>query len=172
MWQPDGWAFRARLGLLVPHAAIGSESEIGAMAPEGVSIHATRVPLGVMRAGGLMDPTIATDPVAAFADPPLIDDAAALLADAPLHAIGMAFNASSYVRGVADDSALKQRLEQRTRGIPVALTSDSAAVALRALKSSNNSQRGRSEAAAFPAAAEIFSPRATDPRMSPTSVSR
>lgn len=133
MWQPDGWAFRARLGLIVPHAAIGSESEIAAMAPDGVSIHATRVPLGVMRAGGLMDPTIATDPVAAFVDPPLIDDAAELLAAAPLHAIGMAFNASSYVRGVADDAALKQRLEQRTRGIPVALTSDSAALALRAV---------------------------------------
>jgi maleate isomerase len=136
MWQPDGWAFRARLGLLVPHAAIGSESEIGAMAPAGVSIHATRVPLGVMRAGGLMDPTIATDPVAAFADPPVIDDAAALLADAPLHAIGVAFNASSYVRGVADDTVLKERLEKRTRGIPVAITSDSAARALRAVGAS------------------------------------
>ena len=133
MWQPDGWSFRARLGLLVPHAAIGSESELGAMAPEGVSIHATRVPLGVMRAGGLMDPTIATDPVSAFADPPLIDDAAALLADAPLHAIGMAFNASSYVRGVADDEALRQRLERRTRGIPVAITSVAATLALRAV---------------------------------------
>src|SRR5262245_4913686 len=133
MWQPDGWAFRARLGLLVPHAAIGSESEIGVMAPEGVSIHATRVPLGVMRAGGLMDPTIAIDPVGAFADPPLIDDAAELLAAAPLHAIGMAFTSSSYVRGVADDEKLRQRLELRTRGIPVAITSVSATLALQAV---------------------------------------
>ena len=31
MWQPDGWGFRARLGMLVPHAAIGSESELAAM---------------------------------------------------------------------------------------------------------------------------------------------
>ena len=60
MWQPDGWGFRARLGILVPHAAIGTESELAAMAPDGVSIHAARVPLGVMRAGGLMDPTIAS----------------------------------------------------------------------------------------------------------------
>ena len=76
MWQPDGWGFRARLGILVPHAAIGSESELAAMTPAGVSIHATRVPLKVMRAGGLMDPTIALEPVRAFADPPLVDDAA------------------------------------------------------------------------------------------------
>jgi maleate isomerase len=136
MFQPDGWSFRARLGLLTPHAAIGSESELGAMAPEGVSIHATRVPLGVMRAGGLMDPTIATDPVGAFVDPPVIDDAAELLAAAPLHAIGMAFNASSYVRGKAHDVELRQRLEQRTRGIPVAITSASAALALRAVGAS------------------------------------
>ena len=133
MWQPDGWGFRARLGLLVPHAAIGSESELAAMAPDGVSVHATRVPLGVMRAGGAMDPTIALEPVRAFADPPLVDDAAELLAAAPLHAIGFAFTSSSYVRGAADDEILRQRLEKRTRGIPVAICSVSAVLGLRAI---------------------------------------
>jgi maleate isomerase len=133
MWQPDGWAFRARLGVIVPHAAIGTESELAAMIPAGVSLHAARVPLGVMRAGGLMDPTIAIDPVRAFADPPLVDDAAELLAAAPLHAIGFAFTSSSYVRGHAADEALRQRLERRTRGIPVAVTSRSAVLALRAV---------------------------------------
>ena len=133
MWQPDGWSFRARLGILVPHAAIGSESELAAMAPAGVSIHAARVPLGVMRAGGLMDPTIALEPVRAFADPPLVDDAAELLAAAPLHAIGFAFTSSSYVRGVADDEVLRRRLEARTHGIPVAVCSASAVLGLRAL---------------------------------------
>jgi maleate isomerase len=133
MWQPDGWSFRARLGVLVPHAAIGSESELAAMAPEGVSIHATRVPLGVMRAGGLMDPTIALEPVRAYADPPLVDEAAELLAAAPLHAIGFAFTSSSYVRGAADDEMLRRRLEGRTRGIPVAISAASAVLGLRAL---------------------------------------
>jgi maleate isomerase len=133
VWQPDGWSFRARLGMLVPHAAIGSESEIAAMAPEGVSIHATRVPLGVMRAGGHMDPTIALDPVRAFADTPLVDEAAELLAAAPLHAIGFAFTSSSYVRGAADDEMLRQRLESRTRGIPIAISSTSAVLGLQAL---------------------------------------
>lgn len=132
MWQPDGWAFRARLGILVPHAAIGSESELGAMAPHGVSIHATRVSLAAMRAGGVMDPTIALEPVRAFADPPSIDDAAELLAAAPLHAIGVAFTSSSYVRGPGDDDMLRQRLQERTRGIPVAITATSAVLALRA----------------------------------------
>ncbi len=133
MWKPDGWSVRARLGVIVPHAAIGTESELQAMAPQGVSIHSTRVPLGVMRAGGVMDPTIALEPVRAFADPPLVDEAAALLAAAPLHAIGFGFTSSSYVRGAADDESLRQRLEARTRGIPVAVTSVSAVLGLRAL---------------------------------------
>ena len=133
MWQPDGWSFRARLGVIVPHAAIGTESELQAMAPVGVSIHSTRIPLGVMRAGGEMDPTIALEPVRAFADPPLLDDAAELLAAAPLHAIGFGFTSSSYVRGAADDEALRERLEARTRGIPVAITSLSAVLGLRTL---------------------------------------
>jgi maleate isomerase len=134
MWQPDGWSFRARLGVIVPHAAIGTESELAAMAPEGVSIHATRVPLGVMRAGGVMDPKIALEPVRTFAEPPLVDEAAELLAAAPLHAIGFAFTSSSYVRGSADDEVLRRRLEERTRGIPVAITATSAVLALRALR--------------------------------------
>lgn len=133
MWQPDGWAFRARLGVIVAHAAIGTESELGAMAPEGVSIHAARVPLEVMRAGGVMDPTIALEPTRAFADPPAIDEAAELLAAAPLHAIGVAFTGSSYIGGAAEDAALRARLEARTRGIPVAVTAHSAVLGLRAL---------------------------------------
>src|SRR6185295_11426390 len=87
MWQPDGWGWRARIGLLTPHADIGPESEFQAMAPEGVSIHSARVPLGVYAPGGGMDPKIDQDQVRAFADPPLVDDAAELLAAAPLHAI-------------------------------------------------------------------------------------
>jgi maleate isomerase len=103
------------------------------MAPDGISIHAARVPFGAYRPGGAMDPTIADDPVRAFADPPLVDDAAELLASAPLHAIAYALTSSSYVRGGADDAKLKQRLETRTRGIPVIITCAAAVTALTAL---------------------------------------
>ena len=130
MWQPDGWGWRARIGLLTPHADIGPEAEFGAMAPDGVSIHATRVPLGVYAPDGKMDQTIADDPVRSFAEPPLVDDAAELLAAAPLHAIVYGFTSSSYVRRAADDAALKKRLEARTRGIPVVIPCAAAVVAL------------------------------------------
>lgn len=80
-----------------------------------------------------MDRTIADDPVRAFADPPLVDDAAELLASAPLHVIAYGFTSSSYVRGGADDAKLKERLETRTRGIPVVIPCVAAVTALSAL---------------------------------------
>ena len=135
MWQPDGWAWRARIGVLTPHGDVGPECEFRAMAPEGVSVHAARVPLGAYVAGthGAMDRVIAHDAVRAFADPPHVDDATELLAAAPLHAVAFAFTSSSYVRGAADDAALKARLEARTKGIPVVVTCAAAVSALTAL---------------------------------------
>jgi len=132
MWQPDGGA-RTRIGVLTPHADVWPEAEFGAMAPDGISIHAARIPFGAYGPGGTMDPTIADDPVRAFADPPWVDDAAELLASAPLHAIAYGFTSSSYVRGAADDAKLKERLERRTRGIPVVVPCAAAVTALRAL---------------------------------------
>ena len=52
MWRPDGWGWRARIGLLVPHADMCEEAEFMAMAPPGVSIHTTRVPFRGMGQGG------------------------------------------------------------------------------------------------------------------------
>ena len=129
MWQPDGWG-QTRIGILTPHADVGPESEFRALAPEGISIHSARVLFGAYKPDGTMDPTIAADPVRAFAEPPLVDDAAELLASAPLHAIVYGFTSSSYVRGAADDAALKARLEKRTRGIPVIIPCAAAVSAL------------------------------------------
>jgi maleate isomerase len=56
-----------------------------------------------------------------------------LLAAAPLHAIVYGFTGSSYVRGAADDAELKNRLEARTRGIPVVIPCAAAALALASL---------------------------------------
>jgi maleate isomerase len=132
MWQPDGWG-QTRIGILTPHADIVPETEFNALAPGGISIHAARIPFGGYKPGGTMDPTIAEDPVRAIADPPAVDDAAEMLAMAPLHAIVFGFTSSSFVRGAADDAALKSRLETRTRGIPVVITCAAAATALAAL---------------------------------------
>jgi maleate isomerase len=57
-----------------------------------------------------MDPTIADDPVRAFADPPLVDDAAELLASAPLHAIAYGFTSSRPGSGAFEKSAWRLAL--------------------------------------------------------------
>jgi maleate isomerase len=133
MWQPDGWGARARIGILMPHFDLGPEAEFGAMAPAGVTIHSTRVRIGVIMPAAATDPGIALAPVRAFAEPPAIDDAAELLAGAPLHAIAYGFFSSSYVLGVEGDRALQARLEKRTRGVPVVVPGLAAVRALRTL---------------------------------------
>jgi maleate isomerase len=103
------------------------------MAPEGVTIHSTRVQLGVAMPSAATDPGIALAPVKAFAEPPALDDAAELLAAAALQAIAYGFFSSSYLLGVAGDQALQARLEKRTHGIPVIIPGLAAIRALRAL---------------------------------------
>lgn len=132
MWEPDGWGWRARIGVLTPNADIGPESEFRAMAPDGVSVHAARVPLA-LTASGLDANSFAIEQARAFAEPPDVDEAAASLATAPLSAIAYCFTSSSYVRGAEDDTALKSRLEQRANGIPVVITAMAATLALRAV---------------------------------------
>ena len=132
-WKRDGWEATVRIGVLTPHADVGPELELQAMAPPGVAIHATRVPFGAMGAGGVMDPTIPLAPVRAFAEPPYVDDAAELLAAAPLNAIAYGFTSSAYVIGVEGEAEMIARLERCTRGIPVVATCKAAVEGLRVL---------------------------------------
>jgi maleate isomerase len=129
----DGWSAGVRIGVLAPHADVGPESELQAMAPEGVVVHAARVPFTAIAAGGGMDPTIPLEPVRRFAEPPHLDDAAELLAAAPIDAIAYGFTSSAYVIGAEAEAAMVARLGQRTRGIPVVTPCASAVEALRAL---------------------------------------
>lgn len=132
-WQADGWEARTRIGVLTPHADVGPESELQAMAPAGVRIHGARVLFTAMGSGGVMDPTIPHAPVRAFAEPPQIDDAAELIAAAPVDAIAIGFTSTAYVLGVAGEQALVERLTARTRGVPVVATCPSIVQALREL---------------------------------------
>ena len=132
-WTSDGWDAAVRVGLLVPHADVGPESEMQAMAPPGVRIHAARVPFGAMATRGKMDPTIALEPVRRFAEPPELDDAAELLAAAPLHVIAYGFTSSAYVIGARGEADMVHRLSRRSRGIPVVSPCASAVEALHAV---------------------------------------
>src|SRR5690242_16101873 len=118
-WRLDGWDATTRLGVLTPHADVGPESELQAMAPGNVVVHAARVRFGAMAPGGAMDPTIPLAPVRAFADPPHVDEATELLAAAPISAIGFGFTSSAYVIGADGEAAMVSRLQERAGSIPV-----------------------------------------------------
>ena len=133
MWHRDGWDATARVGVITPHADVGPESELQAMAPGGVVVHGARVRFGAMGAGGAMDPTIALEPVRAFAGPPHLDEAAELLAAAPVQVIAFGFTSSAYVLGADGEADMVARLERRTGGLPFVATCAAAVAGLRAL---------------------------------------
>jgi maleate isomerase len=132
-WPRDGWDAATRIGVLTPHADVGPESELQAMAPDDVVIHAARVRFGAMAAGGAMDPTIPLAPVRAFANPPHVDEAVELLAAAPVSAIGYGFTSSAYVIGADAEASMVSRLRQRAGGTPVVASTVASVQALRAL---------------------------------------
>jgi maleate isomerase len=103
------------------------------MAPDGVRVHAARVPFGAMTTGGTMDPTIPLAPVQAFVEPPYIDEAVSLLAAAPLAAIGIGFTSSAYVVGAVGEQKAVDRLMQHSAGVPIVATCASAVTGLRKL---------------------------------------
>ena len=129
-WRSDGWGWRARIGLLVPHADICEEAELQAMSPDGVSIHATRV---TSSGTGVATGIAGADPFRAYLEPPLLDNAAELMACAPVHVIAMCFTNTSFLGTVNDDRTLVARLQRRTGTIPVIATCLSALAALQAL---------------------------------------
>ena len=134
MWQPDGSGNIARIGVLTPHMDPVPESEINAMAPEGVSVHTARVPLGIVGPDGTISAHVGPDVPKAFAESPAVLDAASLLMPLEPSAVIYAFTSSSYTLGPGADMALKERLENRGRGVPVIIQSQSLGTALRALE--------------------------------------
>lgn len=132
-WMPDGSAIRARIGLLTPHMDPVPESEFQVLAPAGVSIHAARVPLGMVGPDGEIIPHVDAAIARAFAEGPAVDQAAALLAAVSPAVIVFAFTSSSYILSRDGDARLKARLERAVKAIPVVIQSVALITALAAL---------------------------------------
>jgi maleate isomerase len=129
VFEPDGWVYRARIGLLVPDADVGPESEFSAMLPAGVGINASRFhfPSGNKAAA---PGQIGMAPVEYVAAAGPLDDAVRLLANAPVDVIALAFTSTSYVGGAGDDPALVARLSASANGKPVVTTGQALLAAL------------------------------------------
>jgi maleate isomerase len=117
--QPDGHGWRARLGLLTHDDSAISESELWTMAPDGVSLHTSRIFFADL---------------ATFADPPGPENAAKMLARLPLQAIIYAWTVGSYLLGTTGERQLVSRVEEHSNGIPVLMSAPAATAAFRALE--------------------------------------
>ncbi|MBT5414080.1 MAG: maleate cis-trans isomerase [Rhodospirillaceae bacterium] len=131
-FAPDGWAYRARVGLLVPDVDIGPESEWAAMAPAGVSVHASRFrfPIDMLRKEG---DRIGEDAVRFVADGGPLDEATALFGEALIDIVALAFTSTSYLGGEGADARIVERLRKLSRGRPVVTTGQAMIDALAAL---------------------------------------
>jgi maleate isomerase len=118
-----------RVGILTPHAAVGPEAELPAMAPGKVVLCVARVPATgeVARA----NPTRPTE-LRALTAASILDQAAAMLARGSVDVIGYASTSSGYAMGFDTEVAVASRLSRRL-GIPVVATAVSAVLALRVL---------------------------------------
>lgn len=114
-WPADGVGTVARIGILTPDFDPVPESELWAMVPRGVSVHAARV---------------VAKPGAGFVEPPAIDEAVDRLARLRLRAILLGYTSSSYALGVEADARVRARLEDRAKGIRVIFPCLAAAAAL------------------------------------------
>ncbi|MFI2029802.1 aspartate racemase/maleate isomerase family protein [Streptomyces buecherae] len=130
MWRPDGWNTTLRLGIITPDVDLNPESEIRAMAPTNVGLHAARARFAVEAHPTVTMPLSA---VRAFAAPPNVDEAVEQLAAAPLDTIAFAFTSTTYLLGARGDEAMLRRLRERARGVPVVATVTAAVQALHAL---------------------------------------
>lgn len=119
-WRPDGLGSVARIGVLTPDFDPVPESEMSAMAPQGVSIHAARVR---RQQGGART----------FAEPPHVDSAVEQLVGLAPRVILFAYTSSSYALGAGSDDSVRARLQSRSQNIPILLTCPAATEALRSL---------------------------------------
>jgi maleate isomerase len=116
---PDGHGWRARLGVLSHNDSAISEAEFWTMAPDGVSLHTSRI----------LFPDLAT-----YADPPGPENATDLLARLPLQAIIYAWTVGSYQLGTSGEKELVGRVEQHSNGIPVLMSAPAATAGFQALQ--------------------------------------
>ena len=114
-----GW--RGKIGLIYPAPGIAGEVEFHKMAPEGVAILTTRMPLEKVDAEGLIKMGSYTE------------QAASLLAQAKPDVIAFCCTTGSLVKGIGYDKEIIRRIENHT-GIAAITTSTAVIDSLNTLK--------------------------------------
>lgn len=99
------------------------EPELYAMAPEGVSIHTSRITLPEVTVRGLTTMMEAEE----------VERCTRELAQAPLHVIVFGGTSATFLSGIGWDEKVRARMEAVANGIPATTTSTAVLKALRAL---------------------------------------
>jgi maleate isomerase len=115
-----GW--RARIGLIYMASSTVMEPEFYAMAPEGVSIHTSRIHLPEGTVEGLTTMMGGDD----------VERCTGELARAPLHVIVFGGTSATFLKGKGWDREIRSRMETVADGIPATTTSSAVLKALRA----------------------------------------
>jgi maleate isomerase len=118
-----------RVGVLTPHAAVGPEQELPAMAPGRVVTDVVRITAAT--GGAEIEPPATPAGLRALTEPPVLDEAARML-PAAIDAVGYASTTSAYAIGFEQEAELVSRLSALV-AVPVASTCASAVLGLRAL---------------------------------------
>ncbi len=101
------YGYKTRIGVIIPSLNTAVEPEFTAMVPDGISVHATRLPLS-------LDNVI--ESLKQMSDGAA--DAARLLADAGVNIIVYACTTGSLIKGVGWDRELAALLQQAWPALP------------------------------------------------------
>jgi maleate isomerase len=119
----DYYGWRARIGLVYMASSTVMEPEFYAMCPEGVSVHTARLPFKGATISGISD----------MMESERVEQATAELATAPLHVILFGGTSATFLKGVAWDEHIKQRMAAVANGVPVTTTTSALLAALNGL---------------------------------------
>ena len=120
----DGDGALVRIGLIYMASSVVMESEMWAMAAEGVSIHTTRIKL----------PKVTVEGIEAMMTAPQLEEAARLLGSAPIDVLCFGGTSASFLHGTAYDQALTKKLVGWAPGKKVNTASTASLAALAAMK--------------------------------------
>jgi maleate isomerase len=123
-FQYDGNGTKARIGLIFMASSIVMESEMWAMAAEGVAIHTTRIKL----------PKVTVEGIEEMMNAPELERAAQLLGSAPIDLLCFGGTSASFLHGTAYDHALIEKLKRWAPGPKITTASTATLAALAEVK--------------------------------------
>ncbi|MBW3095845.1 maleate cis-trans isomerase family protein [Pseudohoeflea coraliihabitans] len=121
IFRYDGNGTKARIGLIFMASSIVMESEMWAMAAEGVAIHTTRIKL----------PKVTLAGIEAMMTAPELEQAAKLLGSAPVDILCFGGTSASFLHGTAYDEGLTKKLKSWVPGPKITTASTATLAALK-----------------------------------------